>query len=509
VVAAALRRCRGCGCELGLGPRPRLHVCEACGWEPAPGPQTQFLAETAFEALYGGAAGGGKSEALITLPLRWVNVPGYRAVIFRRQAVDLIPSVIDRALKLYPRCGVPGRFVQSPRAIYHFDSGARVYFAHLQNENDIYDWDSTELHTICFDELSHFLERQYVYMQSRLRSPPPGVPLIIRSGTNPPEDATGAWLLKRFAPWVDRGPDYHGLHATSGQRLYVVNSRQKGEMYVQKGTLDEEGNPARARVFIQARVSDNPYVEKTYRSTLLGLDDASRARKLDGDWSRMEKPGALWQRTVLNAGRVVSHPTLYRIGVAIDPSGAHRKGSDEAGIVAGGLGPCFCTGERANHAFIFDDASGVLPAEKQAMRAISIYNAKQASAIVAEVNYGGDWVKTAFRLLDDKVNVQVVHATHGKAVRADPVAALYGRLVDAPEGTKLEGCRVHHVGTLSGLESECCTFDPRDPPRVSPGRMDALVWLLTWLFGLGPSEGTHDVPTSTRLGRGDRGRMMT
>jgi hypothetical protein len=518
VVAAALRRCRVCGCELPTAPVTRFVTCRQHGWEPAPGPQTEFLRERCFEAFYGGAASGGKSESLIALPLSWVHVPDYRAVIFRRQSVDLIPSIIDRAKRLYPKAR-PGTLVMSPRPMWTFDSGAVVYFGHLNTEDNVYDWDSTELHTICFDELSHFTERQYVYMLSRLRSPPAGVPLMVRSGSNPPEDATGAWLLNRFAPWVDRSPDYHGRRVASGKRLYFINSREKGEAYVPKGTIDEEGNPARARVFIQARVTDNPYVDKAYRSTLMMLDPVSRARKLDGDWSQFDKPGALWQRAVINAGRVTSHPGLHRIGIGLDPSGSHRKGSDEAGIVAAGIGPCFCSrlkdarGElvREEHAFVLSDLSGVLPAASQARKTIGEYHARRADFVVAEINYGGEWIKTTIQEIDSTVNVDVVHVSKGKAVRAEPVAALYGKLEPTSDGPKLDSCRVHHVGTFASLEAELCTFDPRTPPTVSPGRMDALVFVLSKLLLGAPDgvEGMHSSGERRWDARRDRGRMMT
>lgn len=82
-----------------------------------------------------------------------------------------------------------------------------------------------------------------------------------------------------WAPWVDRGPDYHGPRAESGRPLYFIGSRENGERYVEKGTRDEEGNLARQRVFIRSRVLDNPYVDPEYRSTLLNLDPISRARE--------------------------------------------------------------------------------------------------------------------------------------------------------------------------------------------------------------------------------------
>src|SRR4030095_11780 len=221
---------------------------------------------------------------------------------------------------------------------------------------------------------------------SRLRSRDPRIPVRLRGGTNPPEDMTGAWLLKRFAPWLDRGPASHGERAGSGRRLYFIGSSDVGERYVPKGTLDEAGNPARARVFIRSHVDDNPYAPPDYKSTLLLLDEVTRKRKLYGDFSQFDKPGALWQRTWINAKRVVSRPALWRIGIAIDPSGSHRKGSDEAGIIAGGIGPCFCRGEREDHAFIFGDRSGVMSAAEQARRAIDWFQEERADFVLGEVN---------------------------------------------------------------------------------------------------------------------------
>lgn len=502
MVAAGTRQCKTCGAPLPLAPRPRLHICEDCGWEPAPGPQTEFLSSNAFEAFYGGAAGGGKSEALLMDALRYVDRASYRAVLFRRTMPELRRSLIDRALKWYEKVA-PGGFVSSPVPVWTFPSGAKIEFAHLQHANDVYNFDSAEIQYAGFDEASHFLESQVVYIQSRLRSSD-GIPVRLRYASNPPEDMTGAWLLKRFAPWVDRGPDYHGVQARSGERLYVVHSRNVGERYVERGTIDEEGNAARARLFIQARVSDNPYVSREYRSTLLGLDPISRARKLDGDWSRMDKPGALWSRQLIDAGRVTSHPPLWRIGVGLDPSGSHRKGSDEAGIIAGGVGPCGCSGEREDHAFVTEDLSGVLPAAKQARTAIATYHRLGADFVVAEINYGGEWIEATIHEIDRMVNVQVEHVSKGKVVRAEPVQALYGR-IDA-DG-RLVGCKVHHVGTLAGLENEQCTYDPRTSTSLSPGRMDALVFVLSKLM-LEGGGGIEGVTSDGERRFSDRGRSF-
>jgi hypothetical protein len=507
MVAARSRTCRECGCALPLEPVPRFHVCEDCGWEPIPGPQTQFLSTSAFEAAYGGAAGGAKSESLLMGILRGISFPQYRGLLLRRTIREMRRSLIDRALTGWYQRIAPGGFVGSPSPLWRFPSGAIVEFGNLENERDLENYQSAEYQEIAFDELCHFTEHMYTYMMSRLRSSH-GIPSRVRSGFNPPADMTGAWVVNRFAPWVDRGPDYHGVRAKSGETLYVINSRQKGELYVPKGTLDEEGNPAQARVFIQARIDDNPYIAKkdpTYKSRLLGLDPVTRAQLLDGDFSRIDKPGALWDRTIINAGRVTSHPVLYRIGVALDPSGSHRKGSDEAGIIAGGMGPCFCTGEREDHAFVTDDLSGVLPATKQAHTAISAYHDKSADFVVAEINYGGEWIEATIREIDPTVNVQVEHVSKGKVVRAEPVRALYGKL----ELGKLVGCKVHHVGTFAAMENEQCTYDPRVSTALSPGRMDALVFLLTKLLLSGESHGTEGMHSEGERRWQRRGGMMT
>lgn len=418
-------------------------------WKANAGPQERFLACSAFEALYGGQAGGGKSEALLMAALRHIPKPDYRALLLRRTFPELKRSLIDRSMKWYPIVG--GEFTGSPTPMWRFPSGAVIEFGHLQYEHDVHAYMSAEYQFIGFDELSLFTESQYTYMLSRLRSAS-GIPSRVRSGTNPPPDLTGAWVLRRWAPWLDFGPDYHGVRAASGETLYFVNSRKDGEKYVDQDTLDEEGNPAMARVFFRARIADNPHLEENdpgYRSRLLGLDAVSRAQLLDGDWSRIDTPGALWQRDWINTKRVTSHPRLDRIGIGLDPSGSHRKGSDEAGIIVAGVGPCSCRGERQDHGFVIHDASGVMHPQEQVKTAVELYHRYKANFVVCEQNFGGGWLEVAFRDADPTVNLVLEASTRSKTVRAEPVAALY-------DTSRLAGGVVHHVGTPSGLENEMC-----------------------------------------------------
>lgn len=104
------------------------------------------------------------------------------------------------------------------------------------------------------------------------------------------------------------------------------------------------------------------------------------------------------------------------------------------------------------------------------MKAIALYHELKADRIVAEANQGGDMVRLTLQTIDPRVPVTLVRATRGKAVRAEPVAALY------------EQKRVHHVGYYAELEAQLTTFVPGAKQVGSPDRMDALVWALTALM---------------------------
>lgn len=211
-----------------------------------------------------------------------------------------------------------------------------------------------------------------------------------------------------------------------------------------------------------------------YEGTRLGRQELHAELLLD-------TPGALWSADRINAGRVRNAPPLIRVVVGVDPSGSsHRKGdeifgtgttarksSDEAGIVAVGLGKCACKGNAQDlHGFVVADRSGILSPEAWGKAAAAAFHALRADRVVMEKNYGGDMVETIMRMVDPRVTVREVVATRGKALRAAPIAALY------------EQGRVHHVGYLPELEDEMTTWDPLHS-KESPGRLDALVWGLT------------------------------
>lgn len=195
---------------------------------------------------------------------------------------------------------------------------------------------------------------------------------------------------------------------------------------------------------------------KKYEGTRLGRQELN-AEILD------DNPNALWKRNVIDELRVNSSPvTLKRVVVAVDPAVTSNKNSDETGIIIAAIGS-------DSHAYILDDRSLIESPDGWAKQAVKSYKEFQADIIIGETNNGGDLVEAVIRTVDKNVNYKKVHASRGKAKRAEPIAALY------------EQGRVHHVGMFAKLEDQMCNYDPLNTTD-SPDRMDALVWALTELF---------------------------
>ena len=220
--------------------------------------------------------------------------------------------------------------------------------------------------------------------------------------------------------------------------------------FVTRGnTYDNKSNLAQA--FINQIIS-------RYEGTRLGRQEIE-AEILD------DTPGALWRRSDIDATRVKEAPSMSRIVVAIDPAVSTNEGSDNTGIVAAGKGD-------DGHWYVLADRSGIYTPDGWAREAIALYKNLGASRIIGEVNNGGDMIEHTLRNIDMNVSYKAVRASKGKAIRAEPVAALY------------EQKRVHHVGAFPQLEDELCIFTSdydRAKMKYSPDRLDAMVWALTEL----------------------------
>lgn len=203
-----------------------------------------------------------------------------------------------------------------------------------------------------------------------------------------------------------------------------------------------------------------------YKGTRLGRQELN-AELLE------DTPGALWSRSLIEAGRIEHMPTLARIVVAIDPPASAGENADECGLIAAGL---TLTGQAV---VLADESIQGLSPKGWADRAIGLYERLRADRIVAEVNMGGAMVETILREIDSTVAYRAVHATRGKIARAEPVAALY------------EQGRVAHLGSFPHLEDQMCNYTGAASGgkgqlghslHRSPDRLDALVWALTDLM---------------------------
>ena len=207
---------------------------------------------------------------------------------------------------------------------------------------------------------------------------------------------------------------------------------------------------------------DNPHISREALGEI-AADMTSLAYRQEIMAEDMEEaPGALWKRAWLDAGRVQTAPEpMERIVVAIDPAVTSTEASDETGIVV--------VGRWRQRGYLLADASGRYTPDGWAKRAMALLNQYHADRIIAEANNGGDMVEHTIRTVAPGAPVKLVHASRGKAARAEPVAALY------------EQGKVGHVGSYPELEDQLCSWSPLDGNR-SPDRLDALVWGFTELM---------------------------
>lgn len=231
-------------------------------------PQAQFLLLDELEALYGGAAGGGKSDALLMGALQYVMIPNYSAIIFRRTLRDLqLPdALIPRSHEWLE--GFTDVRWRGDTNTWYFASGATLSFGYLQHETDKYRYQGAQFQYIGWDELTQFEESQYRYLISRVRRLlDSNVPLKVRAASNP-GGVGHDWVKDRFVTDI-------------------------------------------TRPFIPARLHDNPYLDReNYMLGLMQLDPVTRKQLLEGDWSARES-GGLFKREWFREYKEEDLPEYY------------------------------------------------------------------------------------------------------------------------------------------------------------------------------------------------------
>lgn len=265
---------------------------------PQAGPQTQFLASSADIAIYGGAAGGGKTWALLMEPLRHVDNGQFGATIFRRNAVQITNQggLWSEATKMYPQLGAESR--QQPSLDWTFESGANIKFAHLEADKTVYNYQGSQIPLICYDELTHFSEYQFFYMLSRNRSMC-GVRPYVRATTNPDADS---WVANFIAWWINQDTGFAIPERSGVIRWFVrINDNTFWGDSAQE-LIDQFGKETTPKsvTFIASSIYDNKILMEAdpgYIANLNALSTVERERLKNGNWKIRPAAGLYFQRS--------------------------------------------------------------------------------------------------------------------------------------------------------------------------------------------------------------------
>lgn len=283
-------------------------VAGALNLRPQPGPQEAFLSSWADIAIFGGAAYSGKTFALLLDPLRFKDIAGFNAVIFRRtlkQATN--PGGLwDESCSLYGTFGAEA--MVGPMQHRFPYSGATVKFAGMEHVNDRFSWDGAQIPLLGFDQLEHFEWIQFWYMISRNRDPSGRVRPYVRATCNPDPDS---WLANFIGWWIDQDTGFP-IPERSGKLRWFVRGTDDTPIWGDSAEelLEKYGDLALppdhpeqlqplSVTFIPGTIFDNVIGmrrDPAYLSKLKGLGRVERERLLGGNWKIRAAAGLLFRR---------------------------------------------------------------------------------------------------------------------------------------------------------------------------------------------------------------------
>lgn len=260
---------------------------------PQPGKQEMFLSSPADIVIYGGAAGAGKTFAILMEPLRYVHNPKFGAVIFRRTMPEITKegAMWDNSMELYP---LLNGLANVNERRWYFPKGGRVTFSHIQYDKDLDTWRGAQIALMAFDQLETFSEKQFFYMLSRNRSTS-GVRPYVRATCNPQP----GWLAKFIDWWI--GEDGKAIPDRCGVIRYFVriDDRIIWADSPKALSIEHPGMQPKSVTFIYASIYDNKILmekDPGYLANLKAQSMVDRARLLDGNWKIEPSAGNIFNK---------------------------------------------------------------------------------------------------------------------------------------------------------------------------------------------------------------------
>lgn len=418
----------------------------------------KLLASKARNIMLRGGSRSGKTFILIRAIIqRAINAPGSRHAIFRFRFNHAKTSVWSDTLPKVLKLCFPDLRVRFDKTDFYVElpNGSQIWIAGLDDKERVEKILGQEYATLYFNESSQIPWGSVETAMSRLAQKCMLAPEIA--------EVTGRATLALKA-YFDCNPP---------SKLHW--SYQMFRAKVKPGTKEALPNPADYAEMLVNPADNVDNLPAEYFDVLASMSAAKRLRFEAGEWAS-EVNGALWAledrkapdgKTMpgLDSLRVASAPELQRIVVAVDPSGTRGDdGGDDIGIVVAALGV-------DGQGYVLHDGTCQMSPDGWGRRTVDLYHQYEADRIVGERNFGGDMVRFTVATADKNASFKEVVASRGKAVRAEPISALY------------EQGRVHHVGDFPDLEDQMCNFTASGfVGDGSPDRADALVWALTDLM---------------------------
>ncbi|MCW7544890.1 phage terminase large subunit [Aurantimonas litoralis] len=390
---------------------------------------------------YGGSRSGKTFGFCYCVATRALAAPSSRHLIARLHNIDVRQAVMMDTWPAMMRAAYPGvPYTQNKQDQFiTMPDGAEIWFGGLDDKERVEKILGKEFATIYSNECSQIAYETILTLRTRLAQN-----VKRRDGRDLP--------LKAY---YDLNPVGRS-HWT--YREFVEGVRPENRLPLPTGT----------RAYVTLNPDDNPHLPAAYLEELDTLPERQRQRFKEGKYLS-EVPGTLWPQDRIDAGRRASPPDLTRIVIGVDPSGSDGMGGDSQGIIVVGKGV-------DGHAYVLEDATCRLSPAGWGRRVVEMHAKWRADKVVAEANYGGAMVESTIKLADNTVPVQLVTASRGKHVRAEPIAGLYEDRDGYP-------ARAHHVGTFVELEDQMAMFTTDGyQGSGSPDRADALVWAMTDLM---------------------------